>query len=226
MLITFILIAIIVGVISLDQLSKLVVVHFMELGQEIEIIPSFFRLKYITNPGMSFSLFDGEGQRWVFMVISPIALIAIAIYLFKFCKDKLPMKIGLAFIFAGGFSNMIDRTFYGEKIFHGAVIDMIDFYGIWDAIFNVADSFVCVGAALVVCTLIYEIIVEKKDKRKEAQGKASEPNKKMTGPSGEIITPSDDEIKDIKIAPRNEIITPSDDEIKDIKIAPKNEDAK
>lgn len=226
MVITFILIAIIVGVISLDQLSKLVVVHFMELGQEIEIIPSFFRLKYITNPGMSFSLFDGEGQRWVFMVISPIALIAIAIYLFKFCKDKLPMKIGLAFIFAGGFSNMIDRTFYGEKIFHGEVIDMFDFYGIWDAIFNVADSFVCVGAALVVCTLIYEIIVEKKDKRKEAQGKASELNKKMTGPSGEIITPSDDEIKDIKIAPRNEIITPSDDEIKDIKIAPKNEDAK
>lgn len=226
MLITFILIAIIVGIISLDQLSKLVVVHFMELGQEIEIIPSFFRLKYITNPGMSFSLFDGDGQRWVFMVISPIALIAIAIYLFKFCKDKLPMKIGLAFIFAGGFSNMIDRTFYGEKIFHGEVIDMFDFYGIWDAIFNVADSFVCVGAALVVCTLIYEIIVEKKDKRKEAQGKASELNKKMAGPSGEIITPSDDEIKDIKIAPRNEIITPSDEEIKDIKIAPKNEDAK
>lgn len=226
MLITFILIAIIVGVVSLDQLSKLVVVHFMELGQEIEIIPSFFRLKYITNPGMSFSLFDGDGQRWVFMVISPIALTLIAIYLFKFCKDKLPMKIGLSFIFAGGFSNMIDRTFYGEKIFHGEVIDMFDFYGIWDAIFNVADSFVCVGAALVVCTLIYEIIVEKKDKRKEAQGKASELNKKMTGPSGEIITPSDDEIKDIKISPRNEIVTPSDDEIKDIKIAPKNEDAK
>lgn len=226
MLVTFILIAIIIGVISLDQLSKLLVVHFMELYEEIEIIPGFFRLKYITNPGMSFSLFDGEGQRWVFMVISPIALIAIAVYLFKFCKDKLPMKIGLAFIFAGGLSNMIDRTFYGDKIFHGEVIDMFDFYGIWDAIFNVADSFVCVGAALVVCTLIYEIIIEKKDKRKEAEGKANLLNKKMSGPSGEIITPSEDEIKDIKIAKRNENITPDDDEIKDIKISPKNEDAK
>ena len=204
MLVTFILIAIIIGVISLDQLSKLLVVHFMELYEEIEIIPGFFRLNYITNEGMSFSLFDGEGQRWVFMVISPIALTLIAIYLFKFCKDKLPMKIGLAFIFAGGFSNMIDRTFYGEKLFHGAVIDMIAFYGIWEPVFNVADSFVCIGAALVVCTLIYEIIVEKKDKRKEAEGKASALNKKMSGPSGEIITPDEDEIKDIKISPKNE----------------------
>ena len=226
MLITFILIAIIVGVVSLDQLSKLVVVHFMELYEEIEIIPGFFRLKYITNPGMSFRLFDGENQRWVFMVISPIALIAIAIYLFKFCKDKLPMKIGLAFIFAGGFSNMIDRIFYGEKIFHGEVIDMFDFYGIWDAIFNVADSFVCIGAALVVCTLIYEIIVEKKDKRKEAEGKASALNKKMSGEVGEVVTPTDEEIKDIKIAPRNENITPTNEEIKDVKISPKNEDTK
>ena len=227
MLITFILIAIIIGVISLDQLSKLLVVHFMELYEEIEIIPGFFRLNYITNTGMSFGMLDEEsGLRWVFMVVSPIALILIAIYLFKFCKDKLPMKIGLAFIFAGGLSNMIDRTFYGDKIFHGEVIDMIAFYGIWEPVFNVADSFVCVGAALVVCTLIYEIIVEKKDKRKEAQGKASELNKKMSGPSGEIITPSEDEIKDIKIAKRNENITPDEDEIKDIKISPKNEDAK
>ncbi len=225
MFIKFLLVIIIAGVISLDQISKLLVVHFMTLGEEIEIIGGFFRLKYITNPGMSFSLFDGEGQRWVFMVISPIALIAIAVYLFGFCKDKLPMKIGLAFIFAGGFSNMIDRTFYGDKIFHGEVIDMFDFYGIWDAIFNVADSFVCIGATLVVCTLIYEIIMERKDKRKGAEKKAESLNKKMAGASGEDITPSEGEIKDIKIAKRNRNITPTNEEIKDIKISKSNEDS-
>ena len=199
MIINIILIAIAVSVVALDQASKLLVYLTMDLNQQIDIIPGFFRLHFITNPGMSFSLFSAENQRWVFMIISPIALVAIAVYLFKFSKDKLTMKIGLSFIFAGGFSNMIDRTFYGDKIFHGEVIDMFDFYGIWNAIFNVADSFVCIGAALVVCTLLYEIAKESKQKRTDAEIKASELNEKMSGNID--ITPTEEEIADLKITP-------------------------
>ena len=84
MILNIILISVMASIVLIDQLSKILVVNLMELGQEIEIINGFFRLKYITNPGMSFSLFDGDGQRWVFMIISPIALIAIAVYLFLF----------------------------------------------------------------------------------------------------------------------------------------------
>ena len=62
---------------------------------------------------------------------------------------------------------MIDRIFYGEQIFKGEVIDMFDFYGIWNAIFNVADSFVCIGAAVTICTLLYDIIIESKKKKAE-----------------------------------------------------------
>ena len=181
MLITFILIFITLGVITFDQLSKLLVVSFMELNQEIDILPGLFRFKYITNYGMSFGLFDTPEKRPIFMIIAPIALIAIAVYLFKFSKDKLPMKIGLALIFGGGISNMIDRTFYGDVIFHGEVVDMFDFYGIWHAIFNVADAFVCIGAALVVLTLVVEIILEDKEKKKAANSKATELNQKMAG---------------------------------------------
>ncbi len=203
MLTTFILIFIIAGVITLDQISKLLVVCFMDLNQGVEILPGLFRLRYITNPGMSFGLFGEGDQRWIFMVISPIALIAIAVYLFKFSKDKLPMKIGLAFIFGGGLSNMIDRTFYGDAIFHGEVIDMFDFYGIWHAIFNVADSFVCIGAALVVLTLIVEIFLEKNDEKKKATAKAEELNAKMAGgvqPSEtkHIVLDENDDKKDEK----------------------------
>ncbi len=169
MILNIILISVMASIVVVDQISKALVVNLMDLGQEIEIINGFFRLKYITNPGMSFSLFDGDGQRWVFMVISPIALIAIAVYLFAFSKDKLLTKLGLSFIFAGGFSNMIDRIFYGENLFHGEVIDMFDFYGIWDAIFNVADSFVCIGAALTITTLLYDIIVTEGTKKKKAE---------------------------------------------------------
>ena len=200
MAITILLIAIAYGVIVLDQASKLLIFYTMEIGQEIEILPGFFRLHYITNPGMSFGLFGGENQRWIFMILSPIALIAIGVYLFRFSKDRLPMKIGLSFILAGGFSNMIDRIFYGDKLFHGEVIDVFDFYGIWNAIFNVADSFVCIGAALVICSLLYDIIKEKRDKKQEAVKKAEELNEKM---SGTDITPSAEENKDIKITKPN-----------------------
>ena len=181
MLITFILIFITLGVITFDQLSKLLVVSFMELNQEIDILPGLFRFKYITNYGMSFGLFDTPEERPIFMIIAPIALIAIAVYLFKFSKDKLPMKIGLALIFGVGISHMIDRTFYGDVLFHGEVVDMFDFYGIWHAIFNVADAFVCIGAALVVLTLVVEIILEDKEKKKAASSKATELNQKMAG---------------------------------------------
>ena len=198
MVINIILIVIAVGIVALDQISKMIVSSNMEIGQAIDIIPGLFRLNYITNPGMSFSLFSEAGQRWIFMIISPIALIAIAVYLFKFSKDKLTMKLGLAFIFAGGFSNMIDRTFYGDKLFHGEVIDMFDFYGIWNAIFNVADSFVCIGATLVVCTLLYEIYKEQKNKKKAAEVKAQELNEKMSGVVD--ITPTDEEMAETKIA--------------------------
>lgn len=201
MLITFILIIIIAGVITLDQLSKLLVVCFMELGQEIDVLPGFFQFKFITNYGMSFGLFDTPEKRPIFMIIAPIALIAIAVYLFIFSKDKLSMKIGLALIFGGGISNMIDRTFYGERIFHGEVIDMFDFYGIpfWNAIFNVADAFVCIGAATVVITLIVEIILEEKEKKKKVAKDAEELNSKMVGNIlRELPKPTIDDENDVK----------------------------
>lgn len=216
MLITFILIVIVAGVITLDQISKLFVVSFMELGQEINILPGFFRFKFITNYGMAFGLFDTPEERPIFMIIAPIALIAIAVYLFKFSKDRLPMKMGLALILGGGISNMIDRTFYGEKIFHGEVIDMFDFYGVWRAIFNVADAFVCIGAALVIITLIIDIILEEKEKKKTAQNDARVLNSKMAGDvSRELPKPTLDDEDDTKIIQKqtpNEPFSKNDEE--------------
>ncbi len=210
MAITLSLIGVILGVVAIDQIVKWVVVCNMTLENEvIEIIEGFFRLRYIQNSGMSFGMFAEENQRWIFMVISPIALVAIGVYLFKFSNDKLPMKLGLAFILGGGLSNMIDRIFYGEsllngtaklfdktffsEIFDGRVVDMFDFYGIWNAIFNVADSFVCVGAAITICSLIYSIITEKIDEKKKMQQKAEELNKKMSQESDGTLLPEDSE---------------------------------
>lgn len=154
-----ILVSIIVGGIALDQLTKILVLNFMELGQSIKLIPNVLNLTYIQNRGAAFGMLSEH--RWVFMIISTVAIVGIGIYLFGFCKERLMVKVGLATIISGGIGNMIDRTFYGF------VVDMIDFclFDFWVWIFNVADACVCVGAGIVVLGIILDLIKETKKKK-------------------------------------------------------------
>ena len=156
-----ILIFVIVGGIGLDLLSKLLVSGLMTLGQSVTLIPGALKLTYIHNPGAAFGMLSEH--RWVFMVISTVAIVGIGIYLFGFCRERMLLKVGLAMIISGGLGNMIDRVFYGY------VIDMINFclFPFWKWIFNVADAFVCVGAGLVVLALILDVIKEVKRKKKD-----------------------------------------------------------
>ncbi|MBQ7224971.1 MAG: signal peptidase II [Clostridia bacterium] len=155
------LVSIIVGGIALDLLTKLLVANLMDLGQSIALIPGVLNLTYIHNRGAAFGML--ADHRWVFMVISSVAIIGIGIYLFRFCKERMLLKVGLALIVSGGIGNMIDRIFYGY------VIDMIDFclFDFWMWIFNVADACVCVGAGIVILALILDMIKEGKEKKKK-----------------------------------------------------------
>lgn len=155
-----ILIGIILGGIGIDQLTKILVSKNMALHQSISIIPKVLNITYIQNRGAAFGML--ANHRWVFMIISSVAIIGMCVYLFRFCNENMLFKIGLALIISGGIGNMIDR------IFLGYVVDMIEAAFIetlfdWSfAIFNVADSFVCVGAGIVILCLILDIIKESK----------------------------------------------------------------
>ena len=70
-------------------------------------------------------------------------------------------EISVAMIISGGIGNMIDRTALGY------VVDMIDFRIIDFAVFNGADSFVCVGAGLLILALVLDIIKESKLKKEK-----------------------------------------------------------
>ena len=156
-----ILVSIIVGAIALDQLTKILVLNFMELGQSIKLIPNVLNLTYIQNKGAAFGMLSEH--RWVFMIISTVAIIGIGVYLFGFCKERMLVKVGLATIIGGGIGNMIDRTAYGF------VVDMIDFclFDFWVWIFNVADACVCVGAGIVMLGIILDLIKEAKKKQND-----------------------------------------------------------
>lgn len=155
------LLPVIFGVIALDQLTKVLVLKLMTLGQSISVIPGVINLTYIQNRGAAFGMLSNH--RWVFMVISIVAIGGIGAYLFGFCKERISLQLGLAMIVGGGVGNMIDRIAYGY------VVDMIDFclFSFWKWIFNVADAFVCIGAGFVVLALILDIISESRKKKEK-----------------------------------------------------------
>lgn len=167
-----------VGII-LDQLTKYLTARFMTVGQSIPLIKGFLHLTYTTNDGMAFGTMDGEDQRWVFMVVSTLMIIGFTLYLYLGHAENLLYGISMSMVVSGGIGNMIDRLgigFYVNPVTgNGEVIDFIDFCGIWNAVFNGADSFVCVGASLLVLALVLDIIKESKaEKAKKAEAADSE----------------------------------------------------
>lgn len=165
--------AIIVVGIILDQLTKFLVATFMEMEQSIPLIKGFLHLTYIGNDGAAFGTMDDPSQRWIFILISTVAIIAFTAYLYLGHAENMLYGVSIAMVISGGIGNMIDRLGFGfyvnPETGMGEVIDFIDFCGIWNAVFNGADSFVCVGAGLLMLALVLDIIKESKaEKAKKA----------------------------------------------------------
>ena len=161
---------VIILAIIIDQITKAIISSTMEDGQSIPIIKHVLHMTYIKNEGAAFGMF--ANHRWVFMVISTIAILAIGVYLFGFCKETRFIKIGLAMIIGGGIGNMIDRVILGYvvdmihnpfvKYYNFNVMQLEEF-----PIYNIADSCVCVGAAIIFIGILVSAIVEKKQEAKE-----------------------------------------------------------
>lgn len=153
---------IIAGIVFLDQLSKWLTVINLDLYGTFPLIEDVFHFTYVRNTGAAFSIFNKPDERWIFMSISTVAIVALSVYLWKKRNDSKLLCIALSFIVGGGIGNMVDRCLLGY------VIDMLDFRLINFAIFNVADSFVCVGVGLFALQVILgEIKTAKQEKEKK-----------------------------------------------------------
>lgn len=131
-------------VIVLDQVVKLFISSHFYYGENYPV-SSFFNLVLWHNTGASFSMLSDAGgwQRWLFSAIAAIAAVWIIWLLRKHQHQKL-FCIALVFILGGALGNLVDRLLYGY------VVDFLDFH--WHeshfAAFNVADSAINIGAAL------------------------------------------------------------------------------
>lgn len=149
---TVILIAVIAAVIGLDQLTKWLTVVNLAEYESFPLWQDVLHFTYVKNTGMAFGML--KDHRWVFMVFSTIAIVALIVYLFRFRPESRWMQVSMAMIIGGGIGNMIDRVFLGY------VVDFIDVTLINFAVFNVADSFVCVGAGIMILCLVLDLIKE------------------------------------------------------------------
>ena len=168
---TAIIVSIVLMIVSVvaDQVTKYLVVANMELHESIDVIPGVFRFTYIHNDGAAFGSLDNA--RWIFMILSTVAIVAILGYLFwKKPQDKLLLS-ALILVTGGGIGNMIDR------IRLGYVIDFIDFCAfpkLWMWIFNVADICVCVGAGLLALWMILDTVKQIKAEKAQKLAAAAE----------------------------------------------------
>ena len=163
MVMTIVLIAVIVGSVGLDQLTKYLAVEFLKPIKSYPLWKGVLHLTYIENEGAAFGMLSNH--RWVFMIFSSVAIVGVSVYLFRFCREGKWVKVALAMIVGGGIGNMIDR------IALGYVVDFVDFTLIHFAVFNVADSFVSVGAVMLVIWFVRGMILEYRNgKTKKAGG--------------------------------------------------------
>lgn len=143
----------IISIVGIDQYTKKLVVLFIDESQQINVIDNFLRFINVKNNGAGFSILQNQRE---ILIIFPIIIIIVCLYFLYKNKDKSKLLIcSFIFIIGGAIGNLIDR------ISNGFVIDFIDFnFGTYHyPSFNIADSFITVGAILL---MIYLLFFEKK----------------------------------------------------------------
>ena len=141
---------IIVLAVALDQVTKVLAANLLPAlpGGTYPLWEGVFHMTYVENRGAAFGML--QGQMWLFFVITLFACGAILYCLIRYRKrlHRL-LRVCLSLIVAGALGNLIDRVLLGY------VRDMLDFRLINFAVFNVADSAVCIGAVLLVLDLLF-----------------------------------------------------------------------
>ncbi|MFH0874375.1 MAG: signal peptidase II [archaeon] len=132
-------------IVALDQITKYAIRSSLILGKNNPIIPYILDFTYLQNTGAAWGILKNNNMLFIW-----IYLIALGIILYNY--ESLPKpKFAMSFILAGIIGNFMDRIFLGH------VVDFIDFK-FWP-VFNVADSAISIGAAIIIIYGIREDLI-------------------------------------------------------------------
>ncbi len=139
--------AVALGVIAVDQVTKALIASLMSWGQSVPA-QGIVRLTYTTNTGAAFGMF--QGQTFFLTVASVVGIAAVLLY-YRSLASHPPLRWALGLILGGAAGNLIDR------LVRGYVVDFVDvqlWQGYHFAVFNVADASINIGIALLAFFLI------------------------------------------------------------------------
>ncbi len=143
------------GVVALDQLTKALVLSRLDHGIPVSVIDGFLALTLVMNTGLAFGLLAGlpPSWRWLVALLSIGALVVLArVAVRVLAQGSRVDTLAIGLVFGGAVGNLIDRARFG------AVVDFVDVYfrgWHWPA-FNVADSAITVGVALLAFRLLVQ----------------------------------------------------------------------
>lgn len=144
-------------VLILDQISKYWILNDLLGERTIIAYGSFFNVVRAWNTGVSFSMFNDYGNLGM-LVLSLLAIVIVGMLLHWLRNEgNRVIQLALGFIIGGALGNVIDRVRLG------AVFDFLDFHigdSHWPA-FNLADSFICIGAAIIIADSLWTGIMKK-----------------------------------------------------------------
>ena len=152
------------SVILLDQISKIYIDSAFHLHESLPVIPQFFSITYVRNPGAAFGIFASQSALFrtvLFTGVSIAALVFLFLMLYQAPKEDRWQMTALSLLLGGAVGNLLDRLRMGE------VIDFLDFYiGTyhWPA-FNVADSAISIGVTLLLLAMMRDVKMQKADAR-------------------------------------------------------------
>ncbi|HOL70158.1 MAG TPA: signal peptidase II [Bryobacteraceae bacterium] len=140
----------------IDRITKMIVQRTMSVWDSFTVIPGFFDIIHTENPGAAFSMFASaqpEVRTFVLVGLSAAAVVLIGVLLWQAggrMEESRIFRWGLALIMGGALGNLYDR------VLNGKVTDFLDLYvnGYHWPAFNVADSAITIGAALVLLDML------------------------------------------------------------------------
>ncbi len=135
--------------VSLDQITKALVINFFDLYQSVSLFP-IINLTFVVNYGFAFGLLNDPSLNQLVVSIVILLIISYFLYLLLKTQDKV-FQLTLTLILSGALGNFIDR------IFRGFVIDFIDIYISkyhWPA-FNIADSCITLGFFILMVNILF-----------------------------------------------------------------------
>jgi len=137
------------GILLLDQWTKLFVRTHFCLGESRPVIEGFFNLVYVKNDGAAWNALSG--QRFLLVGISVAALVLLAVFHRHFLRGGMLHRILFGLLLGGIAGNMIDRLVFGW------VTDFLDFqFGSYHyPSFNVADSAICIAMVLYIASDLF-----------------------------------------------------------------------